>query len=263
MKTLRLIGGPLLALLLTTLAPAQPVSASDSLYLEDFRQGVSQAVAVIWLKPDGTFVTLSNDARATSNGIATPLGGAAVTGTGTYSYSASPGDRTATLVLGSTTRKLVFTTATTGQLDKPTLPAGTFELVGRGPANPRANVALRGKVQGGAGPIAGLVLQNTQWVLLRAVGPGLSKFGVASPASNPTFTLTSNGNMIFTKAGWDTADHGLETAFTLVGAFPLERGSNDAALLVRLPNGAHTLQALSTGTEGDVLIEVYYLPFNY
>jgi hypothetical protein len=262
MKTLRLFLWPLLAFLLTAIAPAQPVSASDSLYLEDFRQGVSQSVAVIWLKPDGTFVTLSNDSRSTSNGIATPLG-AAVTGTGTYTYSASPADQTATLVLGSTTRKLVFTTTTAGHLDKPTLPAGVFELLGRGAVNPRANVALRGKVQGGAGPIAGLVLQSTQWVLLRAVGPGLAKFGVASPASSPTFTLTSNGSTVFTKAGWDTADHGLETAFNLVGAFPLDRGSNDAALLVRLQGGSHTVQALSTGTEGDVLIEVYYLPFSY
>ena len=29
------------------------------------------------------------------------------------------------------------------------------------------------------------------------------------------------------------------------------------------PSGMHTLQALSTGTDGEVLIEVYYLPFNY
>lgn len=262
MKTLpQILALAAVVLSLAGRAPAQPASASDSLYLEDFRQGVSQSVNVVWLKADGTYEVLSNDSRTTSNGVATPLG-ETIAGKGSYTYTASPADQTATLVLGGTTRTLQFRGTTSGVLLK-NLPAGMFELLPRGPVNPRANVALRGRVQGGSGPIAGLVTTDIQWVLIRAVGPGLAKFGVTSPASSPTFTLVSNGFTRFTKAGWDTPNHEAETTFQLVGAFPLDRGSADAALLVRLDRGNHTIDAHTTGTDGDVLIEVYYLPFNY
>jgi hypothetical protein len=262
MKRTRFVAAAVLGALAFILrAGAQPATVADTLYLEDFREGLGQSVNVLWLRADGTYQLLSNDLRTTSNGVAGSLGSQDVVGSGSYTYAPSPSDHTATLVLGSVTRKLFFTTANTGSLIK-SLPGGDFEVLPR-IGNPRANLSLRGRVQGNTGPIAGLVVNDIQWALIRVVGPGLTKFGVANPASNPTFTLTSNGTTMFTKSGWDTAAHELETVFRLTGAFPLDRGSADAALLVRLTAGTHTLQVLSTGTDGEVLIEVYYMPFNY
>jgi hypothetical protein len=250
------------ALTLALRLAAQPATAVDTLYMENFRQGVSQSVSVLWLKADGTYEALSNDNRSVSNSVATQLG-TLITGKGSYTYTASPSDHTATLVLGSTTRQLQFSTATTGSV-APTFPASAnFELLPR-VTNPRSNISLRGRVQAGTGPIAGLVITSPQWVLLRVVGPGLAKFGVTSPASQPTLTLTENGSTrLIRVTGWDTPNHEAETTFQIVGAFPLDRGSNDTAILVRLASGNHTLQALSNGSDGEVLIEAYYMPFNY
>ena len=50
-------------------------------------------------------------------------------------------------------------------------------------------------------------------------------------------------------------------AATQVGAFPLNSGSKDAAILITLPPGIYTAQVTgANGTTGLALVEVYEVP---
>jgi hypothetical protein len=57
---------------------------------------------------------------------------------------------------------------------------------------------------------------------------------------------------------WNAA---LAANFTSVGAFALDNGSRDAALIANLPPGSYTAQVRgSDGGTGEALIEIYELP---
>jgi sugar lactone lactonase YvrE len=111
------------------------------------------------------------------------------------------------------------------------------------------NALTAGFVIGGSG---------TDTLLIRAIGPGLTPFGVGGVIATPVLTLyDSNGTVIQTNAGWG-GGAALVAAFSAVGAFQLPAGSADAALLVTLPNGLYTVQVSGAGnTTGVGLIEVY------
>ncbi|MBC7365741.1 MAG: hypothetical protein H7343_02835, partial [Undibacterium sp.] len=104
---------------------------------------------------------------------------------------------------------------------------------------------------------------NAKKVLVRAVGPGLTSFGVANVLANPTVALIdSAGNTVATNDDWETNPNlaDLLTATASV-TFPLAPGSKDAALLVTVPTGGYTLQVSGVAnTTGNVLVEVYELP---
>jgi hypothetical protein len=94
-------------------------------------------------------------------------------------------------------------------------------------------------------------------VLVRAVGPTLSNFGVANALATPALAVfsgqTPSGT---TNTGW--ADHPeLAAAALAVGAFPLTPGSRDAARLLTLSPGSYTLQI--SGGAGEVLTEIYFV----
>ncbi len=127
-----------------------------------------------------------------------------------------------------------------------------------------ANVSLRGQI-GAANPlmIAGFVVSPgaPKRVLLRAVGPALAGFGVAGALGNPHIRVYSGSNLIAENADWATNDPAaLEEAFASAGAFPLTRGSLDAALVLTLDPGAYTAHVDDpTGGRGVTLIEIYDL----
>jgi len=95
-------------------------------------------------------------------------------------------------------------------------------------------------------------------VLLRAVGPGLGAFGVASPLAYPVLQLTdSTGAVILSNHGWDGSST-LMKIFAEVGAFPLSPGSFDCALVTTLAPGSYSLQVSSgDGSSGSALAEIY------
>lgn len=110
--------------------------------------------------------------------------------------------------------------------------------------------------------IAGFVVvgTGTKPVLIRAVGPKLADFDVTSALADPQLAVFDDtGTMRAQNDNWDAS---LGAMFTQVGAFALEPGSKDAALLVTLPAGkAYTVQVSGVGlTTGEVLLEVYAVP---
>ena len=122
------------------------------------------------------------------------------------------------------------------------------------------NVSARNRV--GTGDdilIAGISVTGTgaKQVLIRAVGPTLAAFGVTGFLADPTVrVLDAKGASVGVNDNWAAA---LAPTFVQVGAFPLNAGSRDAALLVTVPAGAtYTIQVsgVNNGT-GEALVEVY------
>ncbi|MCX6954470.1 MAG: hypothetical protein NTV51_20140 [Verrucomicrobia bacterium] len=102
-------------------------------------------------------------------------------------------------------------------------------------------------------------------VLVRGVGPGLARFGVTGALAAPRLEVyDSAGRLVAANERWDLAGGAatpaqLATATTTVGAFALNAGSLDTAvLLTNLPAGPYTATIKGVnGAIGDVLAEVY------
>ncbi|MSU22404.1 MAG: matrixin family metalloprotease [Opitutus sp.] len=131
-----------------------------------------------------------------------------------------------------------------------------------------ANISTRGVVSSGSGVlIAGLVIGGTtpKNILLRAVGPALTDFGVADALADPTLTLfgpNSSTLIAATNDNWDTGPTATTAALvataTRLGAFQFTPGSKDAALLATLPPGNYSAIVSGPGaTTGVALVEAY------
>lgn len=136
-----------------------------------------------------------------------------------------------------------------------------------GSATPRLiNVSARTVSGTGADVlIAGFVISgppgSTKRVLLRAVGPTLAVFGVAGVLADPRLELF-NGSAVKIQEN-DNWGGGVELSetFRSVGAFGLDGGSRDAALVATLATGTYTAQVSGVGgTTGVALVEVYEVP---
>jgi hypothetical protein len=104
---------------------------------------------------------------------------------------------------------------------------------------------------------------GTLKLLIRAVGPTLANFSVADVLARPTITLYSGSTALATNDNWSSAANATELASTAsaVGAFALNAGSKDAALLVSLPAGAYTAVVSGVGgATGTALVELYVVP---
>jgi hypothetical protein len=119
-------------------------------------------------------------------------------------------------------------------------------------------------VRAGAGSgedtlIAGFALRGaTETVLARGIGPGLGVFGVTGFLEDPRIDLLrETGAVLAGNDDWEGA--GLAATAAQVGAFPLVRGSPDAALVQTLPAGAFMVAATPArgNGRGNLLIEVY------
>jgi hypothetical protein len=129
------------------------------------------------------------------------------------------------------------------------------------------NISTRAFVGTGANvAIAGIIVTGSQpaKILVRAVGPTLSQFGVAGTLAAPTLSLVdSSGKTIASNAGWSTNTNASAVAAetTQVGAFALPQGSADSAVLVTLAPGSYTaVVGGANGTTGIALIEAYQSP---
>ena len=125
------------------------------------------------------------------------------------------------------------------------------------------NISARTQVGTGENVLViGFVItgSGSQSILLRAIGPGLTQFGVGGVLVDPQLRL-------FNAAGAQTEindDWGgsaaLAAAFAQTGAFGLPVASKDAALVVTLSPGAYTAQVSGVAaTTGVALVEVYEL----
>jgi hypothetical protein len=128
------------------------------------------------------------------------------------------------------------------------------------------NVSTRGKVGSGEDVmIVGFIIKVTpKRVLLRAVGPGLERFAIKNFLADPKIELrNANGDLLQTNSGWMSLDSSTRSDMMALagatGAFALQQGSRDAALMVNfLPPGSYTaVISSSSGQTGVALAEVY------
>lgn len=127
--------------------------------------------------------------------------------------------------------------------------AGTARLI---------NIATRVALGGAAGtPIPGFVLggTGTKPMLVRAVGPTLTAFGVAGVLADPRLSLVSGTTVVASNDNWLGVD---AAAMVGAGAFPLTSASKDAAVVATLAPGAYTAPVAATDDgSGVALLEVY------
>jgi uncharacterized protein (DUF1800 family) len=151
--------------------------------------------------------------------------------------------------------------------------AGMVEIYDVSGAARLTNLSTRARVEADRSlVISGLVVSSnggSRRLLIRAIGPTLGEYGVSGALANPTVAVVRSGDNVQLATNNDWSDEEapslLEAAFATGGAFPLARGSLDAALVMELPAGVYTvLVSGADGTEGPALIEIYDLtPTDY
>lgn len=122
-----------------------------------------------------------------------------------------------------------------------------------------ANLSTRAQTGPGAAVLtAGFVIApgSSKQVLIRGVGPGLTRFSLTGYLADPQLTLIDSSNhIVASNDDWNAAD---AATMSSVGAFPLTVGSKDAALVTTLAPGAYTAQVSGAGgSSGLALVEVY------
>lgn len=129
------------------------------------------------------------------------------------------------------------------------------------------NLSTRARVgPGGDQVIAGFVIdERPRTVLIRAIGPGLARFNVAAPISDPFLSVKQGNLTLAFNDNWSTRPDAaaIRDAAARVGAFPLENASRDAARLLVLPPGNYTVHVEAASPEisgGQVLVEIYSVP---
>ena len=115
----------------------------------------------------------------------------------------------------------------------------------------------------------GFVLAGTpgKEILLRAIGPTLTEFGVAGALADPRLQLYSGPTLLSSNDNWatDTLPVGaggqtstaMAGAFAAAGAFGLRADSLDAALLRTIAPGNYTAQISGAAGTGIALAELY------
>jgi hypothetical protein len=194
---------------------------------------------------------------------------------GSFAYAVDPQNSAhATITYGGGALpddELYFTAVDSGSQSPPgitVLGAGYafFALSPMQSASGCSAVSSRCELAAGGTSIAGFIVESAgpRWVLLRAEGASLGKYGVPDGVSSPSFTLhDSTGTVVGTSSVWSSDPNlvsGYETLFSLVGDFPLESGSDEGVLLVQLDPGAYTA-VFKAGSAGTILCDVYILPF--
>jgi outer membrane protein assembly factor BamB/subtilisin family serine protease len=133
------------------------------------------------------------------------------------------------------------------------------------------NISGRAPISGGSGVlIAGFVITGAadKTVLIRGVGPKLAGFGVSGAIADPKLdlyvTVGATSTLLNSNDNWEAGDASaatLTSTFTTLGAFALDAGSKDSALLVTLHPGVYSAQVSGVGgSTGVALVEVYEVP---
>lgn len=154
------------------------------------------------------------------------------------------------------------------------LPVSSQSLVlGVGPVDRLLNISTRAEL--GAGPeaavTAGFVVASpgpAKKIIVRAVGPALAQFGVASPLRAPVLRIVDatgrpyeNGYAYPAVVGGLTYEQDLADSLARCGAFPIPRGTRDVVVMMPFTAGLYTAQVTSAdGGTGTVLVEIYEVP---
>lgn len=134
----------------------------------------------------------------------------------------------------------------------------------RSPAARLANIATRALAGGTNNLVAGFVVQGAteRTYMVRAVGPALAALGIAGYMTDPRLEVYSGPTVLQSNDNWRLSDEvsnfSIVDTAAGVGAFPLEPGSKDAAIVRPLPPGSFTAHVGSSDGRGGVaLVEVY------
>ena len=126
-----------------------------------------------------------------------------------------------------------------------------------------ANISTRARVgTGDSVAIAGFVIsgEESKPVLIRAVGPTLTAFGVAGALATPKLELYRGSTVIASNTGVSTGGNAAAIAAAGLQAGGFALGNADSAILITLAPGAYTaIISSSTNTVGVALAEVYDL----
>jgi uncharacterized protein (DUF1800 family) len=104
---------------------------------------------------------------------------------------------------------------------------------------------------------------GTRELLIRAIGPGLSQFGVTGLLSDPNLsvynTTSSPQQLVAQNDDWSSGNAtSLSLSFTAAGAFALPNPSKDAAVVANFPPGNYGIQVTgNNGGTGTALVEIY------
>lgn len=125
------------------------------------------------------------------------------------------------------------------------------------------NISTRGSLAAGDAMIAGFVVTGDQRkrLLIRAVGPTLTTLGVPGALADPRIEVVTGTTTIASNNDW-TETPGVSTinqVSPVVGAFPLNGGSRDSALVVQVAPGTYSVLVTSAvgSASGTVLLEIY------
>jgi len=102
-------------------------------------------------------------------------------------------------------------------------------------------------------------------LLVRGIGPGLARFGVAGTLAAPRLEVRRGNTLIDANEGWDKVanPNQVASAAAAVAAFALAPGTLDSALLLQLDPGSYTATIRGiNGTTGEAMAEIYDLSRN-
>jgi hypothetical protein len=140
---------------------------------------------------------------------------------------------------------------------------GLFELYDLDAANSSViNLSTRGQASaGGLAMIGGFIVGGTQpsQVLVRAIGPSLTAYGVAGALADPTLELhASDGSLIAANDNWRSNQEQEIIATTIPPT-----NDKESAIVITLAPGSYTAVIRgANGTSGVALVEVYNLASN-
>lgn len=205
--------------------------------------------------------TAAQSFRFTSSGtpLSAPLG-YTWTKTGPTTGTLVETDATRTLTSAITfTAPLTATFRTTNSVS-PTAQTGTLTLAPiPQPGPPLVNISTRATLGAGQVLNPGFVVGGTvpRRVLIRAVGPTLTRFNVTGVMADPSLAVFRGATQIAANNNWG-GGAALVATFAAVSAFALPLDSLDAALVLTLTPGAYTAQVQGTGA-GEVIVEIYFV----
>jgi cyclophilin family peptidyl-prolyl cis-trans isomerase len=126
-----------------------------------------------------------------------------------------------------------------------------------GPGSLLANLSTRGEVGTGANVmIGGVIVTDDKTVLVRALGPTLTQFGLANTLADPALELhNAQGTLIDSNDNWQTSPQ--KTQIQATGFAP--PNAAEPALYVSLPTGNYTaiVRGVGPAPTGTALVEVY------
>jgi len=133
-----------------------------------------------------------------------------------------------------------------------------------GPLSTLSNLSTRAEAGTGDNVLTpSFVIEGSQpkRILVRAIGPTLKSFGLSNPIPDPRMTaFDSRQSPVASNEDWGLAANlsDLTDTSNRLGAFALNAGSKDAAMLLSLPPGGYTVQVSdSRSTIGPAMAEVY------